>query len=78
MSQQMDQQQQQVMYKRAQNFLKTGEFNAAEDVCDNVLKHFPQDANFMCMSAQALIRLERFDDAQGRLELAIKLFLSLI
>lgn len=74
MSQQMDQQQQQVMYKRAQMLLKTGEFNAAEDVCDNVLKHFPEDANFMCMSANALIRLKRYDDAQKRLELAIKLF----
>jgi|FLOH01.1.fsa_nt_gi tetratricopeptide (TPR) repeat protein len=74
MSQQMDQQQQQVMYKRAQTFLKTGEYKAAEDVCDSVLKSFPQDANFMCMSAHALIRLNRYDEAQRRLELAIKLF----
>lgn len=74
MSQQMDQQQQQEMYKRAQMLLKTGEFKAAADVCDDVLKQFPQDANFMCMSAHALIRLKRYDDAQRRLELAIKLF----
>lgn len=74
MSQQMDQQQQQIMYKRAQMLLKTGEYKAAEDICDNVLKSFPDDANFMCMSAQALTRLQRYDEAQKRLERAIKLY----
>ncbi|MDG1709227.1 MAG: tetratricopeptide repeat protein, partial [Emcibacteraceae bacterium] len=74
MNQQMDQQQQKDMYTRAQHLLKTGEFSAAEDVCDKVLTHFPQDANFMCTSANALTRLKRYSDAQKRLEKAIKLF----
>ncbi len=74
MSSQLNQQQQQAMYKQAQDYLKAGDFEAAENVCDNVLRKFPQDANFMCMSAQALIRLKRFDDAQKRLEKAINLF----
>ena len=39
--------------------------------CSNL---FPEDANFMCMSAQALIQLKRFDDAEARLEFALKLY----
>ncbi len=74
MAPQMDQQQQQAMYKQAQAYLKAGEFDAAENVCTNVLEQFPHDGNFMCISAQALIRLQRFDDAQARLEKAVKLY----
>ena len=40
----MNQQHQQAMYKRAQMLLKTGEFDAAEEVCANILELFPEDA----------------------------------
>ncbi|MCP3674290.1 MAG: hypothetical protein GY829_07445, partial [Gammaproteobacteria bacterium] len=59
MTQQVGQQQHKEQYQRAQMFLKSGEFKSAEDICSSVLKNYPEDANFLCLSAQALIKLKR-------------------
>jgi len=58
--------------------LKTGEAEAAEAICAGHLNQYPQDANFLCLSAQALIKLERFDEAQVRVEQALSLFPDLV
>ncbi len=74
MTQQIGQQQHKEHYQRVQMFLKTGEFTSAEDVCASVLKDYPEDANFLCLSAQALIKLKHLEDASKRIEFALSLF----
>jgi len=75
MTQQKGQQQlHKEQYQLAQMFLKTGELQSAEDVCSSVLKNYPEDANFLCLSAQVLIKLKRLEDANSRIELALSLY----
>ncbi len=46
----------------------------AEQLCRNALLEFPEDTNFLCLSARALIMLGRYADAEERLNSAITLF----
>lgn len=71
---QIDQQKQKELFQKAQMFLKTGEFEAATAVCAGILDQHPDDANFLCLSAHALIRLKRFDDAKKRIDHALSIF----
>ncbi|MCP4271765.1 MAG: tetratricopeptide repeat protein [Gammaproteobacteria bacterium] len=74
MTQQMGQKLQKEQYQLAQMFVKKGEFQSAENVCTSMLKHCPDDANFLCLSAQALIQLKHLDSANTRIEHALSLF----
>ncbi len=57
-------------FEQAQTFLDSGEAESAEAVCADLLGRNPGDANFMCLSARALIKLGRFDEAGVRIEQA--------
>jgi len=46
----------------------------AEEICCGALDRFPDDANFLCLSARCLIKLGRFDSARTRLDRASRLF----
>ncbi len=39
-------------------FLQTAEADSAEAVCAGALGQYPDDANFLCLSARALLLLE--------------------
>jgi len=54
--------------------LQNGEAESAEAVCAGLLDQHPQDANFLCLSARALVKLERFDEANARIEQALSIF----
>jgi len=54
--------------------LQSGDASTAEQVCRDALNRYPEDANILCLSARALIRLERFDIAEERLEKTLALF----
>jgi tetratricopeptide (TPR) repeat protein len=64
----------QQLFQQAQTYLKTGEPESAEAVCAGALEEYPGDANFLCLSARALVKLERFDDADARIERALSIF----
>jgi tetratricopeptide (TPR) repeat protein len=55
-------------------FLQTGEAESAEAACAGALDQYPEDANFLCLSARALVKLGRFDDANERIERALSIF----
>ncbi len=54
--------------------LRTGEAESAEAVCAGALDQNPEDANFLCLSARALVKLERFDEANARIEHALSIY----
>lgn len=54
--------------------LKTGEFESAQAICSDALEQAPEDANFLCLSARVLVRLQRFDQASTQIELALSIF----
>ena len=54
--------------------LQTGEAELAEAICAGALRGFPQDANFLCLSARALVKLGRLEEANGRIDEAMSLF----
>ncbi len=54
--------------------LQTGEAESAEAVCAGALDRYPEDANFLCLSARALVKLGRFDEANARIERALSIF----
>jgi tetratricopeptide (TPR) repeat protein len=62
------------LFQQAQKFLQTGEAESAEAVCAGALDRYPEDANFLCLSARALVKLERFDEASARIERALSIF----
>jgi tetratricopeptide (TPR) repeat protein len=62
------------LFQQAQKFLQTGEAESAEAVCAGALGRYPEDANFLCLSARALVKLERFDEASARIERAMSIF----
>ncbi len=64
----------QQLFQQAQTYLKTGEPESAEAVCAGALQEYPGDANFLCLSARALVKLERFDDADARIERVLSIF----
>jgi len=62
------------LFKQAQTYLQTGEAESAEEVCAGALDQCPEDANFLCLSARALVKLQRFDEANARIERALSIF----
>ena len=55
-------------------FLQTGEAESAEAVCSGALDQHPEDANFLCLSARALVKLGRLDEANARIEHALSIY----
>ena len=54
--------------------MQTGEAESAEAICAGALDQYPGDANFLCLSARALVKLGRFDEANARIERALSIF----
>jgi len=54
--------------------LRSGDSQAAADLCNLSLEQFPGDANILCLSAQANIALKNFELAERHIEDAIRLF----
>jgi len=71
---QMEQMEQTKLFQQAQLYLQNGEAESAETVCADLLDQHPQDANFLCLSARALLKLERFDEANARIEHALSIY----
>ena len=68
------QQQQRQLFARAQRLLQTGDVEPAQAICADVLARYPEDANFLCLSALTLSRLGRFDEAELQIEAALGIF----
>ena len=68
------QQQQRQLFARAQRLLQTGDVEPAQAICAEVLARYPEDANFLCLSALTLTRLGRFDEAELQIEAALGIF----
>ena len=62
------------LFQQAQTYLQTGEAESAEAVCAGALDEYPEDANFLCLSARALLKLERFNEANARIDRALSIF----
>ena len=60
------QQPQQGTFQRALTLLKNGDAETAEKICESALSEFPDDANFLCLSARALLMLSRYDAAVAK------------
>jgi len=54
--------------------LQSGEIESAETVCTELLNEHPDDANFLCLSARALVKLGRLDEAETRIDRALSLY----
>ena len=61
-------------FQEAQRLLQGGDAAPAEAICADVLSGQPNDANFLCLSARALVRLGRYGDADARIERATSLY----
>lgn len=68
------QQQQRQLFARAQRLLQTGDVEPAQAICADVLARYPEDANFLCLSALTLTRLGRFDEAELQIDAALGIF----
>jgi len=55
-------------------FLQTGEAESANAVCAEALARYPEDANFLCLSARVLLKLKKFEEAKLRIENALSLY----
>ena len=64
----------QLAFRRAMTFLQSGEAAMAEDICRNVLIESPDDPNFLCLLARALIMRGKYELAEERLNSVITLF----
>ncbi len=62
------------IFDQAQARLRSGDADAAAGICEQALTEFPEDANILCVAAQAGLILRRFDDCRRRAEEAIRLF----
>jgi tetratricopeptide (TPR) repeat protein len=65
---------QKVTFDNALTLLQRGDVSAAEELCRDALKSYPEDANILCLSARALIRLHEYDEAENRLNKVLALF----
>tara|TARA_B100001059_G_C17839457_1_gene591010 strand:+ start:9161 stop:11203 length:2043 start_codon:yes stop_codon:yes gene_type:complete len=65
---------QKLLFDQALKYLDSGDAAAAEAICVRVLGIHPNDANFLCLSARSLSKLELFDRADQRIDLALNLF----
>ncbi len=61
------------LFQEAQTYLQNGEAESAEAVCIGLLEKHPQDANFLCLLARALLKLDRHDEANERIEQALSI-----
>lgn len=61
-------------FQQAQRLLQGGEAAPAEAICADVLSGQPNDANFLCLSARALVKLGRYEDADERIGRATSLY----
>ena len=61
-------------FQEAQRLLQGGDAAPAEAICADVLKDQPNDANFLCLSARALVKLGRYTDAEERIGRATSLY----
>ena len=62
------------LFQRAQQYLQAGEAESAETACAAALNQYPEDANFLCLSARALLKLQRYDESNARIERALDVF----
>jgi tetratricopeptide (TPR) repeat protein len=68
-----DQNPQKATFDNALTLLQSGDASAAEELCRDALKSYPEDANILCLSARALIRLHEYDEAENRLNKVLAL-----
>ena len=61
-------------FQEAQNLLGTDQAESAEVICADMLAQQPNDANVLCLSAKALTALQRFAEANARIEKAMALY----
>ena len=61
------------LFQRALTFLQTGDVESAETGGVDLLQQYPEDANFLCLSARALVQLGRFPEANARIERALSI-----
>ena len=65
---------QQDSFRNAFSLLRAGNAEGATLACNEALKKFPGDANFLCLAARALLAQRKFNDAKRHLDDAIRLF----
>lgn len=70
----MNPERQQQLFGEAMHLLQHGDAAAAEKMCAQALREFPQDPNFMCLSGRALIMLGKYGEAEDRVNEAITMF----
>jgi tetratricopeptide (TPR) repeat protein len=61
-------------FAEASGCLRSGDAQAAAELCESGLKAYPGDGNLLCLSAKANLALRRFAEARSRVEEAIRLF----
>ncbi|MFV1998184.1 MAG: sulfotransferase [Acidiferrobacterales bacterium] len=62
------------LFQQAQAFLQTGEAESAKAICTEALGRYPEDANFLCLSARVLLKLKKFDEANTQIKRALSIF----
>jgi tetratricopeptide (TPR) repeat protein len=70
----MNPERQQQVFNRALASLQKGDAAAAEKMCSDALLEFPEDPNFLCLSARALMMLGSHGQAEERVNNAMTLF----
>ncbi|MDH3439797.1 MAG: sulfotransferase [Gammaproteobacteria bacterium] len=70
----MNPEQQQQAFREATARLQHGDAREAEQICEDALREFPHDPNFMCLSGRALIMLGKYAEAEERINVAITMF----
>lgn len=71
---QNEQIEQKQLYQRAQMLLKAGDAQSADAICTDVLKRYPDDASFLCLSGHVFLHLKRYDDAKSRIDLLLTVY----
>ena len=61
-------------FDSALNALRAGEHAEAARLCEETLRHFPDDAGTMCLAAQAYLAMRRFERAEQHVSQAIRRF----
>ena len=70
----MNPERQQHVFRRALTALQNGDAASAEKMCSDALVKFPEDPNFLCLSARALMMLGSHGQAEERVNNAMTLF----
>lgn len=61
-------------FESALSALRAGEHAEAARLCEEALRHFPDDASTMCLAAKAWLAMRHFDRAEGHIAEAIRRF----